>query len=225
MDRKDAQPYLPDFSGYPDFEAMVINEAEMSSAEWIMIAASAMAIRPKVAVDVGTFLGGSSRSLRHFVEHVVTIDCDAERAAGVEGIDGIEFRHGWSWEVLPQVLDEYRGDIGLVIVDASHEFDDIQRDIGALLDWQPARGVAVVIHDTAMPRCRAGLQAIDWPSGRWLHGVALDWVPAPPGSEVGGLGFLWLDHKERTGPLLADLGEGVELLDPRPPRSWWHRRA
>ena len=68
MDRKDTHPFLPDFSGYPDFEAMVINEAEMSSAEWIMIAASAMAIRPKVAVDVGTFLGGSSRSLRHFVE-------------------------------------------------------------------------------------------------------------------------------------------------------------
>ncbi len=183
-----------------------------------------MAVQAEVAVDVGTFKGGSARGLSQFVDHVVTIDADMSRAEGVAGVDNIEFRHGLSWEVLPGVLDEYRDGIGLVIVDASHEFEDIQRDMKVLLDWKPARGVFVAIHDTAMPDCRAGLQAVDWYSGRWVHAFGIDWVRPPDGAEMAGLGLLWLDPVERVGPLIADVGNGIEVLtEPQPRHRWWQR--
>lgn len=195
---------LPDWSGFPGLQTFVTGDGwEMSTVDRAAIEAFASLVRPQVAVDVGTYNGGSARALRRHAERVVTIDLDP---GADPGIDGVDFVAGYSWEALPRVLDDR---VGLVLLDADHTLDGVRREVEAVLSWRPGRGVALLVHDAA--QAREALLAVDWAGCPWVHGVALDFVPSAADG-WGGLGFVWLDGRPREGGFVAQLdGEAVVM--------------
>jgi hypothetical protein len=166
----------------------------MSLADKAVLLLVAAALRPGVAIDAGTFLGGSATALSRFAERVVTIDMDEASGSSVAGLPNVEFRCGAAADVLRTLLPTERS-AELVVLDASHTTDGIMDEVQQLLDFPPDRLRAVLIHDSAMETCRAGLEAVDWEANPAVRGVTLDFLPGEvrsDGVRVGGLAVVWL---------------------------------
>ena len=72
----------------------------MGLGDKVVVLLVAASLRPTVAIDAGTFLGGSAAALSMFAERVITIDVDAARARHVEGLANVEFVCGVAADVL-----------------------------------------------------------------------------------------------------------------------------
>jgi hypothetical protein len=157
----------------------------------LLIAAS---LQPSVAIDAGTFLGGSAAALALFAVRVITIDLDDAQGRHVEGLANVEFVGGLAADVLARILPDERS-AELVILDAAHTADGIVAEVEQLLRFPPEVPRAVLIHDSAMETCREGLDSIDWASNPAVRGVTLNFVPgevSTDGVMGGGLAVIWL---------------------------------
>jgi len=157
----------------------------------LLVAAS---LRPTVAIDAGTFLGGSAAALSMFAERVITIDVDAARERHIEELANVEFVCGVAAEVLEELLPSERS-AELVVLDAAHTADGIVAEVEQLLKSPPTRLRAVLIHDSAMQMCRDGLDSVDWEGNPVVRGATLDFVPgevSKDGLMGGGLAVVWL---------------------------------
>lgn len=168
----------------------------------LLLAAS---LRPAVAIDAGTFLGGSAQALAMFADRVITIDCDRDRADHVSHLANVEFRCGVAAEVLKEVLQQESA-VELIVLDADHTTAGISAEVEQVLRFPPSQLRAVLIHDSALDTCRAGLDSVDWHSDPAIRGVTLDFLPGEVnevGRMVGGMALVWSmaqpTHPEGSG--------------------------
>ncbi len=166
-------------------------------------------MQPVIAIEIGTGQGGSLRRIAASAGRVHAFDVSAP-AADLAMLPNVTFHTGDSHELLPRVLAQLanqNADVDFVLVDGDHRADGVQRDVEDLLASPTISHALIVLHDTANPEVRAGLDAIDyaaWPRLRW---VDLDWIP----------GYVF-----REGPLRGEAwaGLGIMIVDAgyaRPP--------
>jgi hypothetical protein len=160
----------------------------MSPAEQVAMLFLLEHLRPKVAIEIGTRFGGSLQVLAKNCERIYSLDIDPEVPRRLEGkYPNVEYLIGPSDETLPRLIERLQregAELSFALVDGNHSTDGVRKDIDNLLRFRPRIHFYIVMHDSFMPECRAGLEQANWAANPHVHAVELDFVsgivnPAP----------------------------------------------
>lgn len=199
---------------------------------WQMLTSERMALtgllarlRPRHALEVGVYYGGSLSLIAQFCDRVWALDNDPAVPTRFSIPPNVELRIGDAAEVLASMLDELdAADVALnfVLIDADHSAGAVRRDIEAVIH-RPApvrEPMFIVMHDSGNPECRRGIYTADWASCPFVHHVELDFVPGQiiehairdDRSEVwGGLALAYLSPQPRAGDLVISAGSATTV--------------
>jgi hypothetical protein len=189
---------------------------------WQMTAWERLALRelareasPDVAIEVGTYQGGSLQVLSKFATDVASIDIDStvpERLSGI--FPNVRFCTGDSSAILANLFTEYAAagrSVGFILIDGDHSASGVSRDIRAVLQWRPSDPCVVLMHDSFNPDCRSGIASAPWASSPYVQEIEVDFVPgvfheaahdtAAAATMWGGFARALLTPEARQGPL------------------------
>lgn len=187
---------------------------EMSHAERSILRVLLDRIRPRLAIEVGTFRGGSLSLISQYCDKVFSLDIDPSIPDRLKGIKNAQFVIGPSAVSLPALLAKLRElqlDPEFILIDADHSEAGVRGDIQSVLACPPRVRTFVLMHDSFNPGCRRGILTAGWEQHPFVHSVEVDFVtgcvvnqPASPahGQLWGGLAFAVLDPRPRQGPLV-----------------------
>lgn len=154
---------------------------QMSTCEKAALECVLRELSPEVAVEVGTYQGGSLQVLSRFAGRVDAIDL---KHGIIESLGpllpNVFFHTGDSKVLLPQVLqDNLRAQrsVEFVLIDGDHSAVGVRLDIEALLSVVPDCRRVVFMHDSFNPACREGVRTASWADSPYVHAVELDFVP------------------------------------------------
>lgn len=164
--------------------------------------------KPRLAIEIGTYEGGSLRFLAEHSEHVHTLDLDdlvADRAA----FGNVTFHNGDSALLLPELLRRLEADhrvVDFVLVDGDHSAEGVRRDLINLLDSSATRSTLILLHDTMNEETRAGIEGVDLSAHSAVVYHELDFVPGYEflgghfdGQVWGGLGLVITGDRSMHG--------------------------
>jgi Methyltransferase domain len=168
------------------------------------------AIRPKLAVEVGTESGGSLARIVAHSDEVHSFDLvRTPEARAIEGADKVTFHEGDSHELLPRVLREFADDdrnVDFAMIDGDHTADGVRRDVQDVLSSNAVRRSVVLLHDTMNPEVRRGLEEVDYEDSGKVAYVEHDFVAGHLrrtqrfGNYLwGGLGIIVIDATREPG--------------------------
>jgi glycosyltransferase involved in cell wall biosynthesis len=195
------------------------------TAEWQMTDSERLALtgllhrhKPRMAIEIGTFRGGSLSLISQYAKSVISIDIDPEIPERYSHFKNVRFLTGFSQEVLPPLLDELdKADIAVdfVLIDGDHSAAGIKRDIEILIGRTPKAPMFVMMHDGFNPECRRGMLEADWQSSPHVQWVDTDFIPGRVIEHGGGSGEMWgglaaayLTPDKRSGPLTVRTSAG-----------------
>lgn len=191
-------------------------------AHWQMLLAERMALtgllarlRPRNALEIGTYHGGSLSLIAEFAERVWAVDIDPEVPTRFAVPANADLRIGPADGLVAGIMDELaaRGvALNFILIDADHSTDGVRRDIETVIGRfsSPKEPCFIAIHDSGNPACRQGILQADWASCPFVHAVELDFVPGqiiehavgPDRGEVwGGLALAYLTPTPRLQDL------------------------
>jgi glycosyltransferase involved in cell wall biosynthesis len=199
------------------YAGLLADHWQMNHAERLAFLRVIDELKPRCAIEIGTYRGGSLSALSRASDVVFSIDIDASVAERFADFHNVRFLTGSSQALLPELLNELQRqdlDPEFVLVDGSHTADDVRADLSALLKLRPRRPVVIIAHDSANPECRRGMLGVDWQSGPYVSAVELDFVPGSAQTALtkpldqlwGGLALIRLEPEPRTGPLVISSG-------------------
>jgi hypothetical protein len=207
MQQKDLIDYAPPECLGEGFDL----EWHMTRAERIILMHLLQKFRPEVALEVGTYRGGSLQAISRHSGDVVTVDIDPKIPSLLAGrFSNVAFETGDSTQLLPTLVERLSSELlGFVLIDGSHQEKFVRHDINAVLKIVPRRPIAMVMHDSFMPACRAGIRGAEWAACPYVHYVELDFVSgcflprfnSVGSSMVGGFAFALLKPEPRVGEL------------------------
>ncbi len=184
---------------------------QMADSERLGLTALLQRIEPRVAIEIGTFKGGSLSLLAQIAEMVFSLDIDPSIPAKFGYFENVSFLTGDSKVMLPVLLAEL-DEKGLypdfVLIDGDHSAEGVKRDVAAILKYVPKKPLFILMHDSFNPECRRGMLESAWAKSPYVHHVNLDFIPGRVietglgrGEMWGGLGFAYLLPTPRTGEL------------------------
>jgi hypothetical protein len=193
---------------------------QMNHSERMTLRALLEHVKPRCAIEVGTYWGGSLSLMAQHAQVVFSIDIDP-MPPSVRVFPNVSFLTGPSELLLPILLDELSRqelDPQLILVDGDHSREGVARDLDIILKHSPRVPMWVVMHDGMNPGCRAGMLAADWSASPHVHFVDLDFVPGRlvehggggAGELWGGLGLACLLPQIRQGPL--EVGQSARQM-------------
>jgi hypothetical protein len=176
----------------------------MRAGERAAIAGLLAESQPDVAIELGTYKGGSLRTIAAYAAEVHSFDLTLQVDPGE--FPNVSFHIGDSHTLLPELLSELERaerHVGFSLVDGDHSPEGVCRDVLDLIS-SPAVSGPVVLHDTGNAGVRRGLLEVPFEEHSKVASVDLDFVPAaapkgPLTAAWGGLGLVLLDST-RTGP-------------------------
>jgi hypothetical protein len=215
--RNDATP-----ESVPTAAAETLDELlfpNVSLANWQMMPWERIALtgvlsrlRPKGAIEIGVYYGGSLSLTAPFCEKIVAIDIDPAVPSRFEIPANAEIWIEPSSDSVPRAFAYFESlgiPVNYVLIDADHSVEGVQRDINLILDQVPKEPMVVVMHDSGNPDTRQGILAVDWARNPHVHVVDLDFVPgqiiehsvAQDRAEIwGGMALAFFHPQKRQGP-------------------------
>jgi hypothetical protein len=184
----------------------------MSPAERIAMTGVLARMKPKGALEIGVYYGGSLSLTSQFAQHIIGIDNDPQVRGRFNCPPNAQIWISDSDIGIPNAFshfDQAGIPVNFILVDAEHSPAGIARDLALILRYIPREPLAVLVHDAGNPGCRAGILSVDWASNPHLHEVEVDFVPGQiqehtvrdgQGEIWGGLALAYLDPTRRTGP-------------------------
>src|SRR5438045_6039713 len=142
------------------FSNAILDNWQMSAAERIALAGVLARTKPKGALEVGVYFGGSLSLTSQFAERVIGIDIDPQVRDRFECPPNAEIWVADSEVGIPAALSYFdRAGIPLnfVLIDADHSPAGIARDLGLILRYVPREPLIILMHDSGNPGCRGGI--------------------------------------------------------------------
>jgi len=178
-------------------------------------------IKPSVALEIGTYKGGSLQVISQHATHVISVDMISEpKETLANEFPNVDFRVGDSSLLVPQVISELSvldASLNFVLIDGDHTTEGVRRDIESVLKYKPQNPLFIVMHDSFHPQCREGMLSVNWGANPFVDYVEIDFIPGvyyqagtskiKPGSMYGGFAIAKLMPSERKGPLLVSEGQ------------------
>jgi hypothetical protein len=185
---------------------------QMSESEKAGLLAILVMIKPRLALEIGAYKGGSLSLIRQHAKKVISIDIDPSVAETFDWMDNVEFLTGDSKKILPLLISEFEAKAitpEFVLVDGDNSSESVKNDLENILHMNPRNPCFILMHDMANKRCRSGADNIEWDKYNHVHHVDLDFVPGrliengstSDGQVWGGLGLVVLLPNRRTNTL------------------------
>lgn len=198
--------------GFPNFlEDEFSLEWHMSRNERYAFIKLLEKIKPKVAIEIGCFKGGSLEVLSKNAEKVYSIDIDPIVKDRLKGkFKNAEIHIGTSQNLIPEILkniDKNNEKLEFVLIDGEHTKKGVKNDITHFLNYKPKNTIHIVFHDSFNPSCRKGILEADYNASPYVHYVETDFVSGvfSPGKLYrqmwGGLAMVVLKPEKRIGPI------------------------
>ena len=184
----------------------------MSPAEKIVLLFLLYQLRPQIAIEIGTYEGGSLRALSAYCKRVYSIDPNSNLESQLgEKFTNVDFVTGKSDDVLPGLLKKlYGAPLSFVLVDG--DMFNRRQDLEMLLTFNYTVPTVILIHDSFNPTYRRGILAVNWDSYPQVHAVDLDFVVGndAPDDEVlwGGFTLVVVNPWHRMGALRVTAAAG-----------------
>jgi methyltransferase family protein len=137
-------------------------------------------VQPGLAVEVGTYEGGSLRRIAAHAGEVHAFDIDPRAQAHADRLANVTLHLGDSAQTLPQVLADLAAagrHVDFALVDGLHTHDAVTADAWALLDSPACTRTVIVFHDSAHAEVRAALEDLDLREHPKVGLCLLDFVP------------------------------------------------
>jgi hypothetical protein len=169
-------PLIAGAFGWQDFCA----SWQMEYSERIALIAILSALKPSVAIEVGTYTGGSLAALSKFSERAYSLDINPESSQFLAGkFPNVEYVIGDSKQTLPPILADLQEALSgplFVLIDGDHTSAGVLADITTVLAFRPRFPMVVMGHDSFNPDCRRGMLQAEWTSNPHVHFVEIDFV-------------------------------------------------
>lgn len=145
-------------------------------------------LRPKLSLEIGTFLGGSLQVISHYSESVISLDIDPNVGARLSGaFNNVQFKIGSTDSTLPELVRSFN-QTGMtpefILIDADHTSEGVRNDISAILQIIPRNDTTILVHDSFNPDCREGILTAPWHLNEYVHSVEVDFMPGSFNSEA-----------------------------------------
>jgi hypothetical protein len=151
-------------------------------------------LKPSLAIEIGTFRGGSLERLSEHCHEVHAIDLTLRPEITADRFPAVRFHEGDSHALLPSMLEAFADagrNVDFALVDGDHSGPGVMRDVVDLLD-SPATGqTVIVVHDTLSVRVRSGLEQIAFAEYQKVGYVDLDFVQGNVRAEGQSKDDLW----------------------------------
>ncbi|MDX2186810.1 MAG: glycosyltransferase [Opitutaceae bacterium] len=186
---------------------------QMSPAERAALTTLLYRVQPRVAIEVGTYKGGSLSLIRQFAHTVFSLDIDSTIPTRFRYMSNVSFLTAPSSESLPILFQELTAanlPVHFVLIDGDHSRTGVAVDVRSVIAQRPLETTYLLMHDSFNPDCRAGILDVDWASCPYVHSVEIDHVqgtvvdqPGGPfdGQMWGGFALAVLHASKRTGAL------------------------
>lgn len=193
------------------FPGVLSNNWQMVHWERIGLTGVLSRMKPRGALEIGVYHGGSLSLTSQYAEAIIAIDIDPEILTRFTCPSNVELRVGSSADLIPQALADFesRGiPLNVVLVDADHSAAGVKRDLELVLAYKPTEPMIILIHDSGNPDTRSGILSVDWAVNPHLHLMDCDFIPGQIiehsvshdcGQIWGGLGLAYLDPRPRDG--------------------------
>lgn len=129
---------------------------QMSYGEQAAITGVLSALQPQLALDLGTYLGGSLAMIAAHCEEVHTFDLASHCP---QAFPNVTYHIGDSKTTVPVVLTTLareQRNIDFVLVDADHSRAGVQADLTNLLQSEAVQSTVLLLHDCANEGVREG---------------------------------------------------------------------
>ena len=173
-------------------------------------------LKPRNALEIGTYCGGSLTLMAQFAEKVWALDIDPEVPSRFAVPLNVDLRiappEGLVDNMLLELEERGMG-LDFVLIDADHSSAGVRRDVETVIHRPvpPKRPMFVLMHDSGNPECRNGIKGASWSSCPYVHHIDLDFVPgqvqsigAPGHSSYevwGGFAIAYLSQEKRAHTL------------------------
>lgn len=208
---RDANGSAPDWAQtlYP---GCLSEKWQMTDSERLALTGLLARRRPRLALEIGSYWGGSLSLLSQFSRAVISVDVDPETSRRCGRFPNVTYLTGTSGRIVPELLTKLAEaglPLELVLIDADHSESGVHSDIRAFLGYRPPAPLFVLVHDSFNPGCRSGIVRAGWEDSPYCHRVDVDFVPgriiengSPNDGELwGGLALAYFRPEPRRGPL------------------------
>ena len=159
----------------------------LTPGEWAMLPGERAAllgvlaaVRPRLAIEIGTSSGGSLEPISAWSEEVHSFDLVPHPRVTAARFPNVTFHVGDSHALLPAFLaklDAADRKVDFVLVDGDHSMAGVRADVQDLLESESVSETVIVLHDTLNESVRAGLEDVMYGSFEKVRLVDLDFVP------------------------------------------------
>ena len=198
---------------------------QMLPAERIALTGVLARLRPRHALEVGVYYGGSLSLIAQFCDRVWALDIDPDVPRRFAVASNVDLRIGAADGLLVNMLDELEAAgiaLDFVLIDADHSSAGVRRDIETIIHraLPPREPMVILMHDSGNPGCRQGISSASWAACPYVQHVELDFVPGQiiehairdGRSEVwGGLAMAYLTPQPRVGDLRICAGSATSV--------------
>ena len=199
---------------------------QMSFGERAALEGLLVDLRPRLAIEIGTYEGGSLMRIASHSQHVDTFDLD-DLVSRKDRLENVTFYHGDSRVQLPPVLERYsaRGlTVDFVLIDGDHSPDGVRADLMNVLESPACSRTVIVLHDTMNAGVRRGVQSAGPETNPGVVYIELDLVAGYEfsggdfdGQRWGGLGLVVTGDRATDGygamPVQTRYVPAFDLMD------------
>lgn len=204
--------FLTNNTGSPNFlESDYALDWSMTRNERYCLIKLLEKLKPKIAIEIGTYNGGSLQVISQYAEKVYAIDTDSTIQERLKDkFDNVVYLVGDSKIIVPELIKELQAkneSIEFALIDGDHSTLGVKTDIENLIQYIPEKSLNIILHDSFNPNCRKGMKAVNYHNNKYVHYVELDYITgafAPDGLKKemwGGFAHIVLLNEERKDTL------------------------
>lgn len=212
-----------DTIGKPFFSSFKVDESlnwQMSRAEKYTLIGLLQELKPDVAIEIGTYQGGSLQVISAFSKNVYSIDISKAPGEYLSSrFSNVEFVVGDSSQCLLTIFEKIKTEnrrLDFILVDGDHTRKGVYKDLEAIFSYPHTHPITILMHDSFNPECRKGIRdfltnhpekiayaELDYVTGSYWHNDTYREM-------WGGLAMVKLDPSQKSSK--GELGQSQKHL-------------
>lgn len=165
---------------YSDFNVDQELDWQMTRAEKYCLINLLKTLHPEVAIEIGTYKGGSLQVINKYSQKVYSIDISpAPKKFLEQKFPDVTFKIAEADKIIHEIckeIDDKGKKLEFILVDGDHTKIGVRRDLEAILSYPHKHPLTILLHDSFNPQCRKGIKTVDYSKYPAVEYVELDYI-------------------------------------------------